>query len=86
LLALPIASFLSISKRDKLLIHHGHLLPGNSARNQFALVQKYDLPRTEAKELSLLLSQIGSWVLSRGKLISKEDPERIVRVVKALVG
>lgn len=54
-------------------------------RNQFALVQKYDLPRTEAKELSLLLSQIGSWILSRGKSLSKEDRERIVRVVKAVV-
>jgi transcriptional regulator with XRE-family HTH domain len=54
-------------------------------RNQFALVQKYDLPRTEAKELSLLLSEIGSWILSRGKPISKEDRERIVRVVKAVV-
>jgi transcriptional regulator with XRE-family HTH domain len=55
-------------------------------RNQFALVQKYDLPQTEAKELSLLLSQIGSWILSRGKPISKEERERIIRVVKAVVG
>jgi transcriptional regulator with XRE-family HTH domain len=53
---------------------------------QFALVQKYDLPRTEAKELSLLLSQIGNWIQSRGKAISKGDRERIVRVVKALIG
>jgi transcriptional regulator with XRE-family HTH domain len=53
---------------------------------QFALVQKYDLPRTEARELSLLLSQIGRWIQSRGKPISKEERERIVRVVKAVVG
>jgi len=54
-------------------------------RNQFALVQKYDLPKTEAKEISLLLSEIGSWIMSRRKALTKEERERIIRVVKALV-
>jgi len=48
-------------------------------------VQKYDLPKTEAKEISLLLSEIGSWIMSRRKALTKEERERIIRVVKALV-
>jgi transcriptional regulator with XRE-family HTH domain len=55
-------------------------------KNQFALVQKYELPKTEARELSLLLSEIGNWIMSRRKALTKEERERIVRVVKALIG
>ena len=57
----------------------------DTANNQFALVQRYDLPRTEAKELSLLLSEIGSWILSRRKRLTGEERELILRVVKAMV-
>jgi hypothetical protein len=57
----------------------------DSARNQFALVQKYDLPETESKELGLLLSEIGDWIISRKKRITKGERDRIVRVVKAVL-
>ena len=57
----------------------------DSKKNQFFLFQKYELPKTEAKELGLLLSEIASVILSRRKRISKGDRERIVRVVKAIV-
>lgn len=54
-------------------------------RNQFFLTQQFQLPKTEAKELSFLLSEIGSLILSRRRILTKEERERIVRVVKALV-
>jgi hypothetical protein len=43
------------------------------------------LPKTEAKELGLLLSEIASVILSRRKRISKGEREQIVRVIKAMV-
>jgi transcriptional regulator with XRE-family HTH domain len=58
----------------------------DSEKNMFALFQQFDLPKTDAKQLSLLLSEIGSWIISRRKLVTKEERERIVRVVKASVG
>jgi hypothetical protein len=57
----------------------------DSEKNLFALFQQFELPKTEAKELSLLLSEIGSWMISRRKPLSKEERAQIVRVVKALV-
>ncbi len=57
----------------------------DSARNQFVLVQKYELPETDSKDLGLLLSEIGDWILSRKKRITREERERIVRVVKAVL-
>ena len=54
-------------------------------KNRFFLTQQYELPKTRGKELSLLLSEIGSTIMSRGKSLSKEERGRIVRVVKALV-
>ena len=53
--------------------------------NQFALVQKYDLPETDSNELSLLLSEIGDWIISRKKRVTEEERVRIVRVVKTPV-
>jgi hypothetical protein len=58
----------------------------DSAKNVFAVFQQFDLPKTDAKQLSLLLSDIGSWIISRRKPITKDERERIVRVVKASVG
>lgn len=57
----------------------------DSKKNQFAIVQKYELPKTEAKEVSLLLSEIGAMIVSRRKPMSREEREKIARVVKALV-
>jgi hypothetical protein len=48
-------------------------------------VQKFDLPETDSKELSHLLSEIGDWIISRRKRITWEERDRIVRVVKAVV-
>jgi hypothetical protein len=56
-----------------------------SKRNRFGLVQKYELPKTQPKALSLFLSEIGNSIVSRRKTITKEERERIVRVVRALV-
>jgi len=53
-------------------------------KNQFALVQKFELPKTQAKEISLLLSEIGSWIVTNRRSMTKEERERIVRVIKAL--
>jgi hypothetical protein len=58
----------------------------DSKKNTFALMHDFEIPKTKAKELSMLLSEIGSWILSRRKVITKEERERIVRVVKAVVG
>lgn len=57
----------------------------DSARNQFAMVQKYHLPETDSKDLGLLLSEIGDWIVSRKKRITKAERARIVRVVKAVL-
>ena len=54
-------------------------------KNVFALFQQFELPKTEAKELSLLLSEIGSWIISRRKPVTKDERERLVRVVKAVL-
>ena len=54
-------------------------------KNRFALVQKFELPKTQAKEISLLLSEIGSWIVTSRRTMTKEERDRIVRVVKALV-
>jgi len=54
-------------------------------KNRFALVQKFELPKTRAKEISLLLSEIGSWIAASRRSMTKEERDRIVRVVKALV-
>ena len=55
----------------------------DSIKNQFALVQRYIVPETDSKELSRLLSEIGDWIISRKKRMTKEERERILRVVKA---
>ena len=57
-----------------------------SSRNLFSLTQAFEMPKTEAKELNLLLSEIGNIVMTKRRSLSKEERERIVRVVKALVG
>ena len=57
----------------------------DSERNQFALVQKFELPETDSKDLRLLLSEIGDWIVSRRKRMTREERDRIVRVVKALM-
>jgi transcriptional regulator with XRE-family HTH domain len=54
-------------------------------KNQFFLTQKFQLPEVGTKELNLLLSEIGSLVLSRRKSLTKEERERIARVVKAVL-
>ena len=54
-------------------------------KNKFYLTQQFQLPKTEVKELSLLLSEIGSLILSRRRTLTAEERERIVRVVKAVV-
>jgi hypothetical protein len=56
----------------------------DSTKNQFALVQKYNVPETDSKDLGLLLSEIGDWIISRRKRMTKEEHDRILRVVKAL--
>jgi transcriptional regulator with XRE-family HTH domain len=55
-------------------------------RNRFFLMQPFELPKIEAKELNLLLSEIGSMILSLRRSLSREERERIVRVVKAVMG
>jgi transcriptional regulator with XRE-family HTH domain len=55
----------------------------DSEKNMFALFQQFDLPKTNAKELSLLLSEIGSWIISRRKPLTKDERDRMVRIVKA---
>ena len=57
----------------------------DSDKNLFHLTQRIDMPKTEEKELSLMLSEIGSWVLSRGRPVTREDRALVVRVVKALI-
>jgi hypothetical protein len=57
----------------------------DSEKNTFTLVQQVEIPQTRAKELSNMLSEIGSIILNRGKPLTKEERERVVRVVKALV-
>jgi transcriptional regulator with XRE-family HTH domain len=57
----------------------------DSKRNVFYLTQQFQLPKTEAKELSLLLGEIGSLILSRRRSLTKEERERIVRVVRAVL-
>jgi len=54
-------------------------------KNQFFLTQQFQLPKMEAKDLSLLLSEIGSTILSCRRKLTKEERDKIVRVVKALV-
>ena len=51
----------------------------------FGVCQDYEMPKTERREISLLLSQIGSLVLSSGRRISAEDRQRIVKVVRVLI-
>jgi hypothetical protein len=63
----------------------GAELSFESKKNRFLLSQKFDLPKTQAKELSLLLSQIASWIMAKRRHITKVERERIVRVVKALI-
>jgi hypothetical protein len=53
--------------------------------NLFELVQDFELPKTESKELSLLLSEIGSVILARRKKLTRDQRKQIVRVVKALL-
>ena len=53
--------------------------------DRFYLTQQFELPKTEGKEISLLLHEIGSWIMTRRKPLTKEERERIVRVVKAVV-
>ncbi len=57
----------------------------DSKKNIFFLVQKYEMPKLRAKELSLLLSDIGNIVMDSRRTITREERERIVRVVKALI-
>jgi hypothetical protein len=57
----------------------------DSARNQFALVQNFELPETESKDLGFLLSEIGSWLISRRRRVTSEERDRIVRAVKAVL-
>jgi len=45
----------------------------DSIKNQFALVQRYIVPETDSKELSRLLSEIGDWIISRKKRMTKEE-------------
>jgi hypothetical protein len=54
-------------------------------KNQFFLTQQFQLPATGAKDLSLLLSEIGSVILNSKRNLTKGERERVVRVVKALV-
>ena len=54
-------------------------------KNLFALVQKFDLPETDSKDLGLLLSEIGDWIVSRRKRMTREERDRIVSVVKAVL-
>jgi transcriptional regulator with XRE-family HTH domain len=55
-------------------------------KNQFYLTQQFQLPDAGTKELNLLLSEIGSAILSRRTSLAKDERERIVRVVKAVLG
>ena len=57
----------------------------DSARNLFALMQKFELPETDSKDLGLLLSEIGDWIISRRKRMTRQERDRIVRVVKAVL-
>ncbi len=57
----------------------------DSKKNIFFLVQKYEMPKTKAKELALLLSDIGTLIMNSRRTITREERDRIVRVVKALI-
>jgi hypothetical protein len=55
-------------------------------RNQFSITQPFQLPEAGTKELNLLLSEMGSVILSRKKSPTRQERERIVGVVKAVLG
>jgi hypothetical protein len=63
------------SLRTKVSISHGIRYSGRG----------WSFDEAEAKEISLLLSEIGNWIMSRRKPLTKEERERVVRVVKAVV-
>jgi hypothetical protein len=48
-------------------------------------MQKFELPETDSKDLGLLLSEIGDWIISRRKRMTRQERDRIVRVVKAVL-
>jgi hypothetical protein len=55
-------------------------------KGEFFVQQPYQLPEIQQKELSLLLSELATMVIGKGKPFTKEDRETIVRVVKAVLG
>ena len=56
-----------------------------SDKNKFLLAHDHETPDINAKQISLLLSEIGTWLASRKKRLTEEERERIVRVVKAMI-
>lgn len=57
-----------------------------SEKNKFLISHDHEAPDINARQISLLLSDIGTWLASRKKRITQEERERIVRVVRAVVG
>jgi hypothetical protein len=48
-------------------------------------MQPVDLPQTDHREMSLMFSEIASWILSRRNKITKQERELVVRVDKAVL-
>lgn len=57
----------------------------HSDKGTFAICQEFELPKTESREISLLLSEIGSVVMTHKKRLTKQERDTIVRVVKSLL-
>ncbi len=55
-------------------------------KGEFFLEQPYQLPDVQQKELSLLLSEIGTIIVGKRKPFTSEDRERVLKVVKAVLG
>jgi hypothetical protein len=58
----------------------------NSSTNKFLLSYEHEAPDIDSKQISLLLSEVGTWLASRKKRLTDAERERIVNVVKAMVG
>lgn len=56
-----------------------------SDKNKFLISHEHESPDINARQISLLLSEIGTWLASRKKRLTEEERERLVRVLKAVV-
>ncbi len=52
---------------------------------RFVVVQRYEIPPTESSEIDALLRDLGDWIMSRRKSLTREERQLILRVLKSLV-